>query len=281
MSKSTLRLGVCQIQCSENKSRNFQILKQLIQQSGDDCDVVVFPENSTYIRVSSNEKYFGSVEIGDPIFYELSELASSKGVTVILGGVPLKEGELLVNATICIRPNSEPQIVYRKIHMFDVDVGDVSIRESDTFTAGENASIIEVEGWRLGLTICYDLRFSNLFELYYREKVDLILIPAAFLVETGKAHWETLVRSRAIEGQCFVVAPAQVGMHLSEDGERKRYSYGHSLVISPWGEVMADLKEEVNVVKVMELSKDSIKKVQNSIPVCDHRKVKIPLKDFS
>ena len=279
MSFDQLKIALCQLQSNENLAQNVSTITELVNSYGPENDIIAFPENSTYIRVSSREKFFGALEITDKFFRDMESLSGQLDVVICLGGVPLKEGNDLVNATVWVEPNQPAQVVYRKIHMFDVNVGDHAIRESDTFTPGGQASIREFKGWRFGFSICYDVRFANIYELYARQQVDVVFVPAAFLVPTGKAHWQVLLRARAIEGQFFVVAPAQAGEHWSVDGKKSRLSYGHSLAVSPWGEVLMDLNNRVNVAESIELSKKTIQRVQNQIPMCDHRKANITLEE--
>ena len=127
---------------------------------------------------------------------------------------------------------------YEKIHLFDIELDGLSpVRETDLFKHGKFPSVFKVRGWEIGQAICYDLRFAELFLEYAKQGVDLVLVPAAFLVETGRAHWEVLLRARAIESQCYIVAAAQAGKHLGCQGGH-RMTYGHSLAIDPWGTVI-------------------------------------------
>ena len=130
------------------------------------------------------------------------------------------------------------QNVYRKIHLFDATVGRVRMYESDYFLSGEKPEIAIVNGFKIGLSICYDLRFPELYRYYFDEKVDLLCIPSSFTYKTGKAHWETLCRARAIENQAYVLAPNQYGI-----GSGKVKTYGHSMIIDPWGGILADAKK--------------------------------------
>jgi predicted amidohydrolase len=155
--------------------------------------------------------------------------------------------------------------------LFDVEVaGAPPVRESDYFNGGSEARVVEIDGWKFGLSICYDLRFAELYLRYAREKADVILVPSAFLVPTGEAHWHVLLRARAIEAQCFVAAPAQSGEHHSDSQVRK--TYGHSLVVDPWGKVLAELKESPQI-QVVELDRELITKARRQIPMGGHRRL--------
>jgi nitrilase len=190
---------------------------------------------------------------------------------MMIGSIPFDGGAKPFNATVFLRPGQKPEVVYRKIHLFDVDVpGAPAVRESETFSFGPEVAIVEWRGWKIGLSICYDVRFAELYRHYGRKHVDLILIPSAFLVPTGQAHWDILVRSRAIENQCFVVAAAQSGEHVSASGE-KRHTYGHSMVVGPWGEKEVELMDD-QTWGIARLEKSALEKTRARIPMDDHRR---------
>ncbi|NJL72346.1 MAG: hypothetical protein HC888_12600, partial [Candidatus Competibacteraceae bacterium] len=208
--------------------------------------------------------------------YQIGALQAlvDSGETDVLLTTPLRGDGKFRNCTIWFRAGHSPRIVYSKIHLFDVDVeGAPPVRESDHFHPGEAPAVLHVKGWKIGLSICYDLRFAELY-LRYAQSVDLILIPAAFLVPTGEAHWHVLVRARAIEAQAYVAAPAQAGGHRSVGRPSAvRATYGHSLVVDPWGVVLADLGSGVGL-KVVTLEREAIAKVRRQIPMAGHRRLK-------
>ena len=155
---------------------------------------------------------------------------------------------------------------YRKIHLFEAHLENGQhVRESDVFTPGRSPIIADIEGWRCGFAICYDLRFPELFRHYSKRGVHLFFLPANFTQRTGKAHWETLVKARAIENQCYIVAPNQCGTNVSTHVT----SYGHSMVAGPWGEVLGSLKTSEGVFSVT-LRKDSLEQVRKRVPVLSH-----------
>jgi predicted amidohydrolase len=174
----------------------------------------------------------------DPVLAAVREAARREGIWVHLGSLAIaREDGRLANRAFVIDDTGEVRARYDKMHMFDVDLATgESWRESNAYTAGDEVVTVETPLGKLGLAICYDVRFPALFEALGRAKCDLIAIPAAFTVPTGKAHWHLLQRTRAVEASAFVLSAAQVGRH--EDG---RETYGHSLVIDPWGEVLLDM----------------------------------------
>ncbi len=195
-----------------------------------------------------------------------------------MGGVPLREGEVVFNASVLIDPSGYKQIVYRKVHLFDVCVQGREVRESASFTAGDQLAAVEINGWRVGLSICYDLRFAEMFVQYHKQNVDLILVPSSFLVPTGRSHWQTLLRARAIETQAYVAAPAQVGVHQSRvDDSLEKQTWGESLIVGPWGEVLATSSNFDQALShdplYCVLDKGPIAKAREQIPLLSHRRL--------
>jgi predicted amidohydrolase len=236
----------------------------------DKAQLVVFPENSLFFRIQSGSSLQGPAWNG-PELKRLSALVDEHKSAMMLTTALKGPSGKFNNSTLLFEAGRELRVVYSKIHLFDVDVpGAPPVRESDHFSAGENPAIVEIDGWKFGLTICYDLRFPELF-LRYAQQVDCILVPSAFLVPTGEAHWHVLMRARAIESQCFVAAPAQAGEHISSG--QKRQTYGHSLVIDPWGRILTELTGGTEV-KTVELQKDQIASVRRQIPMAAHRRLK-------
>jgi deaminated glutathione amidase len=247
-----------------NEEQAFGLLSQI--QNPSDVDLVSLPENSLFLRLNENEK-MQSVDLNNPIFDRLSKFAVDNKLTIHLGSVPLTAGTKVYNATVLLTPDGKRTDAYNKIHLFDVDIsGHRVYRESDTVEAGDRPAIVEIGDWKFGLTICYDLRFSNLYAHYAKAAVDGILVPAAFTVPTGKAHWEVLQRARAIESQCYVIAAAQDGSHSG-----KRETFGHSLVVDPWGQVVALAKPGIEILDVT-LERAAIERVRAQIPMAGHRR---------
>ena len=254
----------------DNFSQIQSILSEALTQG--EFDLIVFPENALYLKIGSSSPV-GEFNLQEPEFAELFEWCQKYQKTIMLGAVPVRQGEGLYNATVLVTPQAPAKVVYKKIHLFDVEVdGALSVRESDQFNHGSKPAIVTIGGWKIGLSICYDVRFSELYARYAKEEVDLIMVPSAFLVPTGKAHWHTLLRARAIESQCFVLAPAQIGPHISVvKGQRE--SFGHSLAVAPWGEVIADLAHLPSGGRVIELDAALLSRTRTQIPMTNHRRL--------
>ena len=171
-----------------------------------------------------------------------------------------------MNANLVYSPRGELAARYDKMHLFAYDNGRERYDESRTLQAGRTPVAFDADGLRVGLSVCYDLRFPELYRVLARPPCDLISVPSAFTYTTGAAHWEVLLRARAIENQCYVVAAAQGGTH--ENGRR---TFGHSLVIDPWGEVVACRSEEGEGVVIAEVSAERIAGVRRQLPALEHR----------
>lgn len=209
-------------------------------------------------------------EAKDPVVTGLAALAAELGIWLLIGSAMVRTGrdddDRAANRSLLIDPSGQTVARYDKLHVFDVDLpGGESYRESASVRPGEAAVVADTPFGRLGLSICYDLRFPQLFRTLARAGADIITVPAAFTVPTGRAHWETLLRARAIETGAFVLAPAQGGAH--EDG---RATWGHSLVIDPWGEVVARRDDDATGVLMADLDMSAVGRARAAIPSLSH-----------
>lgn len=274
VTSNELKLAIVQMSSNDNLDDNFSILQKAIDECGSQSEVICFPENCTYLRIDMQEKQDGFITVFDDRFQKLQPSIDKYGLTVLLGGVPINDGGEFFNATVVMRPMNMPVIAYRKLHLFDVSVGGKDIRESDIYSPGPSLSFAEINGWKSGFSICYDIRFPEIYLSYAKQGVEIIFVPSAFLTQTGEAHWESLLRARAIESQCYVVAPAQAGQHNSTKGDKVRNSHGHSMVVDPWGKVLVDLGRSEFDIKHVVLEKGQIEKVRSQIPMHSHRRIR-------
>ncbi|RDD60997.1 carbon-nitrogen hydrolase family protein [Ferruginivarius sediminum] len=232
------------------------------------ADFVLTPEN-TPILEPRHDRLKAAVpgEDGHPALETFARLARELDIWLLLGSTAVQaEGdERLANRSYLFAPDGSVKARYDKIHMFDVNVPDgQTYRESATFRPGEQAVLTELPWGGLGMTICYDVRFAALYRQLAQAGASIITVPAAFTQFTGQAHWHTLLRARAIETGCFVLAPAQCGEHAEE-----RRTYGHSLVVAPWGEVLADGGEAPGVT-LAELDTARIDDARAWVPALQH-----------
>jgi predicted amidohydrolase len=268
---SRVRIAIYQAQSGIDPAANADALVEAVAKAKAGGAAMLFtPEMSNMIdRDRERAAAKARLEADDEFLAAAREAAAEAGIWVHLGSIALRgEGEKLVNRAFVIDATGEIRGRYDKIHLFDVDLptGE-SWRESAMYAAGGEAVIVKgTPVGTLGLTICYDLRFPALFERLSEAGADVIAVPAAFTVPTGKAHWCVLMRARAIEAATFVVAAAQAGRH--EDG---RVTYGHSLVADPWGEVLLEMGD-VPGFTFVELDLARIHEVRARIPALKHRR---------
>lgn len=260
----SLKLALFQICSTDSFEQNAQKILKLVKDHASSADLLLFPENALYINIAKEEKT-PCISLEDDFFEKLQEIAKIYETNIHLGSLPLYEGQRLYNTSIFINEKGEVQKAYNKIHLFKAALGPLDIDESRSYSAGDKPAIVDVKGWKVAMSICFDLRFSELYSFYAKKGAELILVPSAFFRKTGRAHWEILLRARAIESQAYVAASAQVGVHHSIDGESTRASYGHSLAIDPWGEILSDLGESDEGLSIVEIFKNEIQKTRKTV----------------
>lgn len=236
---------------------------------------IATPENTCHIKAPQSEKLKTSPVFEEhPAIPQFSALANELGVTILLGSISVKLPEdKIVNRSVLFSANGDIVAYYDKIHLFDVDLeGGESYRESDVVRAGDKAVLATVDlaaedmsTFKLGMSICYDLRFAALYRQLAQNGAQILSIPAAFTVPTGKAHWHVLLRARAIETRCFVIAPAQCGTH---DGGRQ--TYGHSLIVAPWGEILAEGSADKPEIITADIDLNAVTQARQSVPSLRH-----------
>ena len=237
-----MRTAAVQLNSTGDKERNMATADRLVREAAaDGADLVVLPEKFNVL--GEHDDYVAGAEpLDGPTVSWASDTARELGVDLVAGSiVERREGhEKLGNTSVHVGPDGEVKGVYRKIHMFDVVVGGIEYRESASEEAGDEIVLSEAAGGvPLGLTVCYDLRFPELFRILAIRGARVITLPAAFTKVTGRAHWEILVRARAIENQAFVVAADQIGTHPPD-----KESFGGSMIVDPWGELLARAPDE-------------------------------------
>jgi predicted amidohydrolase len=269
--KSALNIAICQMTSVDDVSANLNQIEMLLESISGPVDLACFPENCLYMRLKEGSSIPG-LDLEDLAFEKLKELAKQKSCFLHLGSIPLREGSKLTNASVLVSPDGKVECTYRKMHLFDITLeGQKPVRESDVFLHGPAPSLLDVHSWKIGQTICYDVRFSELFSVYAKQGADVILVPSAFLVATGHAHWEVLLRARAIESQCYIVAAAQAGTHVNSAGDQRK-TFGHSLVVNPWGEIVYQAPADTPQAHVLQLDQSLIEKVRRQIPMRSHRR---------
>jgi deaminated glutathione amidase len=270
------RIAVFQARSGIDPEANAAALVAAVKEAAAGGAAMLFTPEMSGLLDSNRERASKSVAIeeADKVLKTVSDAARDHRIWVQLGSLALRgEGERLVNRAFVIDDGGETRARYDKIHLFDVDLptGE-SWRESAVYQGGQRAVLVRGSPvGALGLTICYDVRFPALFERLSEAGAEVIAVPAAFTVPTGKAHWEILLRARAIEAGLFIVAAAQAGHH--EDG---RKTYGHSLVVDPWGEVLLDAGDQGGV-HFADIELGRISEVRSRVPALKHRRVVPPV----
>ena len=264
-------VGLVQMRSGLSPQANLDAAVRLIAEARDaGADYVLTPEMTNILEVK-RERLFAAIlpEESDSSLAAFRDLARKLRLFLHVGSLAIKlSAEKAANRSFLIDPDGEVVARYDKIHMFDVDLaGGESYRESNAFRPGGQTVLAETPWGVLGMTVCYDLRFPQLYRTLAQAGADFLAIPSAFTVPTGKAHWHVLMRARAIENGCFVFAPAQWGEHA--EGRR---TYGHSLIVDPWGEVLADAGEGVGIVSAR-IEVDAIAKARRMVPSLQHDRV--------
>ena len=265
-----MRAAAIQLNATDDTDRNLETADRLVREAASQgAELVVLPEKWTVLG-TREQMAAGAQTLDGPAVAWARETALALGIDLVAGSLfeDVPDDELGANTSVHVGPDGELKAVYRKIHLFDYVTSEgARYAESSTERPGEEAVVSEcADGSMLGLTICYDLRFPELYRTLAIRGARVITVPAAFTLPTTRDHWETLVRARAIENQCFVVAPNQIGEHPG--GLR---SGGRSLIVDPWGLVLAGAPD-VETAIVAELDLDRIDDVRRRMPVFEHRR---------
>lgn len=274
-----MRVAVVQMSPGADKAQNIAQARALIEAvtAKEQVDLIVLPEIWTCLGGDRAQKFAAAEalpapgETGGEAYAFLRQMAVENGIYVHGGSIgELGQGQLF-NTSLVFSPKGEELARYRKIHLFDIVTPDgQGYRESATYGAGEKVVTCDINGLKVGLAICYDLRFPELFLQLREQGAELIILPAAFTLQTGKDHWEVLLRARAIETQCWVAAAGCTGMHREPDGQ-PRYTYGHSLIVDPWGHVVAKASDGQGWA-VTSIDRALTSKIRADMQVLEHRK---------
>lgn len=270
-----MKAGLVQLSVSDDPAENLLVTLDLVRRAAaDGAGFVLTPEVTNCL--SSDRARQCSVlrhEADDPTLAALRAEADRLGVWLLIGSLGLLTGDAdgrFANRSFLIAPDGDIAARYDKIHMFDVNVSETEqYRESAGYRPGARAVLAETPFARIGMTICYDLRFPHLYRRLAKAGAEVLTVPAAFNDTTGAAHWESLLRARAIENGCFVLAPAQCGSHAAHTPGRPRRTHGHSLAVAPWGEVLADGGTDIGVTLV-DLDLAEVARARARVPSLSH-----------
>jgi predicted amidohydrolase len=269
-----MKIAALQMVSTPRVEENLDRARALIAEAAaQGAGLVALPEYFCFMGPNDRDKLAIAETPGDgPIQRALSDAARAHGVWVIGGTLPMRgeTSDRALNASCVYAPDGRLAARYDKMHLFRYDNGRERYDEAQVLHAGADPVAFDAGALRVGLSVCYDLRFPELYrQLTFAgtRRCDLLAVPAAFTYTTGRAHWELLLRARAVENQCYVIAPAQGGVH-----ETGRRTWGHSMVVDPWGEVLASREEGFGVV-IAELDAARIASVRQQLPALEHRRI--------
>ncbi|MGM9917364.1 nitrilase-related carbon-nitrogen hydrolase [Anaerotignum sp.] len=267
-----MKLSLLQMKTMATPEENIVKIKAMLKKAkAEGADMAVLPEmcccpyeNSAFVRYAMAEK--------SPFLTELAETAKELGIYLVAGSVPEQEDKKIYNTSFVYNPKGECIARHRKVHLFDINVeGGQYFMESDTFTAGEDVTTFDTPWGKFGLMICYDIRFPELSRLLALKGVQAILVPAAFNMTTGPAHWELSFRMRALDNQVFMA-----GCAPARDINSSYHAWGHSIVTDPWGSVVEQLDEKEGILTV-ELDFEKVEKLREQLPLLKHRRTDLYL----
>jgi deaminated glutathione amidase len=271
-----MKAALVQLNVTDDPARNLAGTVQMVRDAADQgAEFVLTPEVTNCVSTSrAHQRDVLQTEEDDMTLAALRGVASEKSIWLLIGSLGLKTDDSdgrFANRSFLIGPEGQIVARYDKIHMFDVDIDATeSYRESAGYRPGDKAVVAQTPFGMIGMSICYDMRFPHLYQALADAGAEILTMPAAFSPVTGAAHWHTLLRARAVETGCFVLAPAQTGEHASAKN-KTRNTYGHSLVVAPWGEVILDAGEEAGVYH-FEMDMDRVADARKRVPSLANRR---------
>lgn len=267
--KKGFKAAACQLTVGADKGGNIELARSMIARAASGgARLVVLPEMFNCPYVASEFTRFAETYPEGETFNMLSRAAREEKIYLVGGSVPEREGSGVYNSSFVFGPNGESLGRHRKVHLFDVDLpGGVRIKESSTLARGEQITIIDTEFGKIGVAICYDIRFPEMIRLMAMAGAGLIVVPAAFNMTTGPAHWEMVFRCRAVDNQVYVLAASP-----ARDPGAPYVAYGHSMLVDPWGQVMARAGDGEEII-FGDISPERILQVRQELPLLAHRRV--------
>jgi predicted amidohydrolase len=266
-----MKFNVACIQlCTQNdlQTNIAQVAEFINEASGKGADLITLPENTAFMSANIEELRANTYTPEEhPALNTIRDSAAKLQKWILIGSLAVKvnHSEKLANRSFLINGKGDIQTYYDKIHLYNASIsGGETHTESNRFIAGDKVALATTPWGKLGMTICYDLRFPNLFRKLAKSGADFIAVPSAFTHMTGQAHWHVLLRARAIENGCYIIAPAQTGSHPNN-----RRTYGHSLIVNPWGEIISDSGTNEGVT-IAEIDTEMVRKIRQQLPSLEH-----------
>lgn len=265
-----MKLALAQMVSCASISNNLAIMTEHVERAAAlGARLIIFPENCLTMQTSAYQQLADAIDHDDNTLQPIAQLAQQYSMHIILGSVPMKTQSHRVRAATLVYNSKGCMIArYDKIHLFDASVGDAygRYRESDVFAPGDELVTVQIGDFCFGLSICYDLRFPLLYQQLRKKGAHVFICPAAFTQRTGDAHWQPLLRARAIENQCYMLGVGQAGWHSAT-----RETYGHTMAVDPWGQVIGQLEKGVGLL-VVDIERQQVIELREKMPVFDHQK---------
>ncbi|MCC7563521.1 MAG: carbon-nitrogen hydrolase family protein [Methanobacterium sp.] len=268
--KDKFTVALCQMQVVEDKNENVAHALDMIKKASQKADIIILPEMWNCPYQTELFPLYAEEMDNSPTLNAICKAAKKQKTYILAGSIPEKHDGKTHNSSFFINPEGEIIGVHRKVHLFDIDVPDaISFKESQTLTAGNNVTVIDTELGKIGICICYDIRFPELLRLMALEGAELIIVPGAFNMTTGPAHWKPLIKVRAVDNQVYVAAASP-----ARDNKASYVAYGHSMVADPWGKVISEAGAGEEILYVT-IDGSSIGKVRNELPLLKNRRTDI------
>ncbi len=262
-----INVAAIQMNSTDNRELNIEKAEKFVKEATDNgAELVALPEYFSYLSSEGEEIPFAE-PLDGPLVERMRKLAKSLKIYLLCGSIPekIKWSKKIYNTSVLISPKGKSIATYRKIHLFDIDIkGKAAFKESNFYEGGKDVILVKTDKGKWGMTVCYDLRFPELYRNLALKGAEVIFIPSAFTSYTGMFHWMALLRARAIENQVYIIAPAQVGKHSP-----KRSSYGNSAIINPWGKVIALLQDGEGIINA-NLDLKYLRELRKSFPCLEH-----------
>ena len=269
--KNCFKIAICQMQVVDNKDQNLDKAVSMMKEAANNgAELIVLPEmfncpydTKKFVEYAETKEDSRSLNI-------ISSASKDNNIYVVAGSIPERLDRKLYNSSFIIDRNGDIIGVHRKIHLFDIKIENgIEFKESDTLNAGNNVTTVDTDLIKMGVAICYDIRFPELFRLMVLDGAEIIIVPGAFNMTTGPAHWETTVRARAIDNQCYLAAASP-----SRNEDLSYVAYGHSLVIDPWGKTVASAGYSEEIIYA-HINRELIYKVRKELPLLENRRIDI------
>ena len=265
--EDNFRIGLCQMKVVDDKDSNLYKAKDMIGKAAKNgAEMVVLPEMFNCPYDTNKFKDYAEPRFKSKSLKAVSSVAIENDVYLVAGSIPELLDKNLYNSCFIFNKNGDVLNVHRKMHLFNVDIPGVEFRESEIITAGNTVTVVETPPIKIGVAICYDMRFPELFRLMGLKGADIMIVPGAFNMTTGPAHWETTIRARAIDNQTYVAAVSP-----SSNTDLSYVAYGHSMVVDPWGNVVAQAGVDEEIIYAS-IDKNYIQKLRNELPLLKNRR---------